>query len=202
MKKQAIREAFTQKVSELLAQGYTLFPDTMSGHQGEIAKVDLSNGSEILRVLLTCDRRYDRDEDGYWGDTVVLTVGKASADTRIYPGWSDGTIWNNRLEVRSQIEWADVGDSWKRRGGEWYTTLEEGGRIMKVRHARYQAQDRPIREELGEAYKSAALGWLRRQPRMKSCRLEDIEKMERVQLDDGTRRFEIRAKGRTFTLGR
>ena len=44
MKKQAIREAFTQKVSELLAQGYTLFPDTMSGHQGEIAKVDLSNG--------------------------------------------------------------------------------------------------------------------------------------------------------------
>ena len=201
MKKQAIREAFTQKVAELLAQGYTLFPDTMSGHQGEIAKVDLSNGSEILRVLLTRDRRYDRDENGYWGDTVVLMVGKAGDDTRILPGWGDSTIWNNRLEVRSQMEWADIGEGW-RRGSEWFTTLEEGKRIMKVRYARYKAQDRPIREELGGAYRSAALRWLRKQPRMKSCRLEDIEKLERVWLSDGSRRFEIRAKGRTFTLGR
>ena len=201
MKKQAIREAFTQKVAELLAQGYTLFPDTMAGHQGEIAKVDLSNGSEILRVLLTRERRYDRDENGYWGETVVLVVGKAGEDTRILPGWGDSTIWNNRLEVRSQIEWADIGEGW-RRGSEWYTTLEEGKRIMKVRHARYKAQDQPIREELGGAYKSAALKWLRRQPRMKSCRPEDIEKLERVWLSDGSRRFEIRAKGRTFTLGR
>lgn len=201
MKKQAIREAFTQKVAELLAQGYTLFPDTMSGHQGEIAKVDLSNGSEILRVLLTRDRRYDRDENGYWGDTVVLMVGKAGEGTRILPGWGDSTIWNNRLEVRSQIEWADIGEGW-RRGSEWYTTLEEGKRIMKIRRARYKAQDRPIREELGGAYRSAVLKWLRKQPRMKSCRLEDIEKLERVRLSDGSRRFEIRAKGRTFTLGR
>ena len=52
MKKNDIRTAYTQKVAELLAQGYTIFPDTMSGHQGEIAKVDLTNGSEILRVLL------------------------------------------------------------------------------------------------------------------------------------------------------
>ena len=201
MKKQAIRAAFTQKVAELLAQGYTLFPDTMAGHQGEIAKVDLSNGSEIVRVLLTRSTRYGRDEDGYWGDTVVLTVGKAGEDTRIFPGWTDSTIWNNRLEVRSQIEWADIGEGW-RRGKEWFTTLEEGKRIMKIRHARYTAQDRPIREELGGAYKSAALKWLRRQPRMKSCKLEDIEKFERVWLGDGTRRFEIRAKGRSFTLGR
>ena len=201
MKKQAIREAFTQKMAELLAQGYTLFPDTMGGHQGEIAKVDLSNGTEILRVLLARDRRYDRDEDGYWGDTVVLVVGRAAEDTRIQPGWGDSTIWNNRLEVRSQIEWADIGEGW-RRGGEWFTTLEEGRRIMKVRHARYKAQDRPIREKLGGAYKCVALRWLRRQPRMKSCRLEDIEKLERVLHTDGGRHFEIRAKGRSFTQGR
>lgn len=202
MKKQAIREAFTQKVAELLAQGYTLFPDTMAGHQGEIAKVDLSNGSEIVRVLLTRDHRYDRDEDGYRGDTVVLVVGKAGGDTRILPGWGDSTIWNNRLEVHTKIEWADIGEGWRHRGSDWYTTLEEGKRIMKIRYARYKAQDRPIREDLGEAFKTAALKWLRKQPRMKSCRLEDIEKFERVWFSDGSRRFEIRAKGRTFMLGR
>ena len=31
MKKQDIRNAYTQKVTELLNQGYTIFPDTMNG---------------------------------------------------------------------------------------------------------------------------------------------------------------------------
>ena len=35
MKKQDIRNIYTQKVTELLNQGYTLFPDTMGGSQGE-----------------------------------------------------------------------------------------------------------------------------------------------------------------------
>ena len=201
MKKQDIRKLYTDKVAELLAQGYTIFPDTMSGHQGEIAKIDLTNGIEILRVLLYEDRNYDRD--GYWGDTVVLEVGKASEDTYYHSNWTGGTIWNNRLEVRSRIEWADIGSHWtQRHEAEWFTTLEEGARISRIRNARCEAVDRPIREELGEAYKSTALRWLRKQPRMKTCHLEDVEKMVRVHRDDGTRYFEIRAKGRKFTLGR
>lgn len=35
MKKQDIRNIFTQKVTELLNQGYTIFPDTMGGSQGK-----------------------------------------------------------------------------------------------------------------------------------------------------------------------
>ena len=45
MKKQDIRNIYTQKVTELLNQGYTIFPDTMNGSQGEIAHIDLTNGS-------------------------------------------------------------------------------------------------------------------------------------------------------------
>ena len=67
MKKQDIRNIYTQKVTELLNQGYTIFPDTMNGSQGEIAHIDLTNGSEILRVLLTREHRWARDEDGYNG---------------------------------------------------------------------------------------------------------------------------------------
>ena len=207
MKKQDIRNMYTQKVTELLNEGYTIFPDTMNGSQGEIAHIDLTNGSEILRVLLHRDRRYDRDEGGYWGDTVVLTVGKAGEDTRVGSNWDD-TIWNNRLEVRSRIEFADIGSDWRsRRGAEWYTTLEEGARITSLRHARYRAKgdtengyDR--RETLGDTFKLPALRWLRRQPRMKTCRMDDIEKIERVTRPDGHRHFEIRARHQTFTLGR
>ena len=74
MKKQDIRNAYTQKVTELLNQGYTIFPDTMNGSQGEIAHIDLTNGSEILRVLLTREHRWERGEGGYTGDTILLTV--------------------------------------------------------------------------------------------------------------------------------
>ena len=200
MKKQEIRKAYTEKVSELLADGYIIFPDTMRGHQGEIAHIDLSNGSEILRVLLYRDCRYDRDEKGYHGDTMVLVVGKAAEDTRVYDNW-DGTIWNQRLEPRFQIEWAEISDG-SRRGSDWYTTLEEGARIQEKQYARYKAQDSRIREELGQAFKSIALKWVRRQPRMKSCRLEDIERMERVIGCNERRYFEIRAKGKTYTMGR
>jgi hypothetical protein len=45
---------FTQKVTELIAQGYQIHTRTMPGSQGEIAKVDLYKGSEIIRVLLDC----------------------------------------------------------------------------------------------------------------------------------------------------
>ena len=57
------------------------------------------------------------------------------------------------------------------------------------------------RTELGDAFKSAGLKWLRKQPRMKTCKLSDIEKMERVQCESGRRYYEIRAKGHRFTIG-
>ena len=198
MKKNDIRTAYTQKVAELLAQGYTIFPDTMSGHQGEIAKVDLTNGSEILRVLL--EREYCRhihDKESFWGDTIVLTVGRAAADTRV-GGNFDGTIWNQRLEPIFQIEWAEIG---RRRGAAWYTDIEEGLRIQKLQLARYRAQDGTQRTPLDGAWRTVALRLLRKQPRMKTCRLEDIEKMERVWDPEKNRRsYEIRAKGHSFTI--
>ena len=52
MTKNDIRSIYTQKVAELLALGYQIHPETMSGSQGEIAHIDLTNGSEILRVLI------------------------------------------------------------------------------------------------------------------------------------------------------
>ena len=196
MKKQDIRRIYTQKVTELLNQGYTIFPDTMSGCQGEIAHIDLTNGSEILRVLLTREHRWDRSEGGYSGDTICLTIGKAAPDTRVFGNW-DGTIWNNRLEPRFQIEWAWIGAN---RYHDWYTSLEEGKRISRLQWERYKVHQVESRETLSDAFKSAALKWIRKQPRMKSCKLEDIEKIERCWDHNGNRRFEITAKGKRYTI--
>ena len=138
--------------------------------------------------------------------TVVVgyyfTVGKAGRDTWVGNRW-DGTIWNQYLEPRFEIEWADL----SRGRGNWYTSLEEGRRAQEIQHARYG--NRPeayASEELGTAYKSAALRWVKRQPRMKTCRLEDITAMRRIRRvsHDGKyeRYFEIEARGQKLTLGR
>ena len=98
MKKQDIRNAYTQKVTELLNQGYTIFPDTMNGSQGEIAHIDLTNGSEIIRVLLERGLCWSHISDGFHGDVITLTIGRAAADTWVGDRW-DGTIWNNAAKA-------------------------------------------------------------------------------------------------------
>ena len=195
MKKQDIRNAYTQKLTELLNQGYTIFPDTMSGHQGEIAHIDLTDGKDIFRLLLNRDHRWERGEGGYMGDTITLTFGKAGANTWVGENW-DGTVWNNRLEPLFQIEWADVNN----RRNHWYTTLEEGRRCQRLQYHRYRTRNAGMREEVSDALKSAALNWIRKQPRMKTCRLEDIETMIRIWDDEGKRHYEIVAKGKRYTI--
>ena len=198
MKKNDIRIAYTQKVTELLNQGYTIYPDTMNGSQGEIAHIDLTNGSEILRVLLERDHVWERDEDGYMGDIIRLTVGRAAADTWVGDRW-DGTIWNNRLEPIFQIEWAWLNDG---RNDDWYVTMEEGRRVKAIRWERYKAKNgtQPYEDITDEAFKSACLRWLRKQPRMKTAKLEDIEHLRKYTRENGRRFYEITAKGRIYTL--
>ena len=68
MMKNDIRHIYTQKVAELLAQGYQINPETMGGSQGEMAHIDLTNGSEILRVLIETHGGYG---DSY-GDLLTM----------------------------------------------------------------------------------------------------------------------------------
>ena len=195
MKKQDIRNIYTQKVTELLNQGYTIFPDTMNGSQGEIAHIDLTDGSQILRVLLERGLCWSHTGDGFCGDVVTLTIGRAAADAWVGEHW-DGTIWNNRLAKIFEISWAEVNG----RGEGWYIGLDDAAFIGHIRMERYRNRPTGTREELGTAYKSAVLKWVKKQPCMKTCRLDDIEEMERVTDKDGNRRFEIQAKGQRFTL--
>ena len=52
MNQNDINRMFTEKMTELIGQGYQINPATMSGSQGEYAHVDLRKGAEIIRVLL------------------------------------------------------------------------------------------------------------------------------------------------------
>ena len=47
-----INRKYTEIISAYLANGYVINAGTMGGSQGEITKVDLTNGQHILRVLI------------------------------------------------------------------------------------------------------------------------------------------------------
>ena len=194
MTRKDLDRIFTAKVTGLLAQGYQIHTGTMRGSQGELAHIDLSKGSEIIRVLL--EQKYDCRSE--CGDCISIRVGRNTEPLR--GGWDD-TIWNERLETLSEIKLAKVTDN-------YFTTMEEGETISKKRLARWQNSARAgtSRRALSDAYKSTALHWVQKQPRMKTCRLEEIESVTRVNKTawgkvlpdlDG---YEIKARGKVFVL--
>ena len=197
MKKTTVECMYTAKVAELLNQGWRIHTSTMPGHQGEIAHVDLTDGSEILRALLyremvRCDRHTD-----FYGHKIVILVGKNT--DRIWPGWGS-TLWNSHMEVCSQIELAEIQEPDRYHPEGWYTDMAAAEEIQALRNRRWKAQHISSQKDVSMAFKSIALRWIRKQPRMKNTRLEEITKMTRYTTHNGRIGFQIEAKGKKFTL--
>lgn len=180
MNKDDISRIYTSKIAELLSAGYQINPWTMSGSQGEIAKVDLTNGSEIIRVLIETSYEFRI------GEIVTITIGRVVEQGRL-------TIWNSDLEVCSQIKFAKIAE-------DYYTTYDEGVKIEEKRAQRFARCANLPSPDLSDAYKRIAWRWIRRKPGMKSCRLRDIESMTRMIDSCGKIKYEIIAKHEVFIL--
>lgn len=185
MKMHDVRNLFTEQVTRFIAQGYQIYPDTMGGSQGEIAHVDLSNGTMLLRVLLQDDHRGEELYDGM----LVITVGlyTESLDNDPRPA-----IWNHRLAPIYDLRLARITP-------DWYTTVDESKAAATLRYTRRTSKKRPA-YELSDTYKMVALRWLKKQPGMKTCKFSDIEWMRKRETDEGRRFFEIRARGKNFVI--
>lgn len=71
-----INREFTAAANSYMAQGYYINAGTMGGSQGEVAHIDLTNGTEIIRVLLTTFNNYLGTEG------VELIVGRVKDDIK------------------------------------------------------------------------------------------------------------------------
>lgn len=195
MNQNDINRIFTEKVTELIDQGYQINPATMSGSQGEYAHVDLRKDKEIIRVLLDDGSDY---EEGV--DFMRLVVGRSTDQIRM--GTFDrlgNTIWNNRLEILFEIKFAKIAEN-------YFTDMATGVQMRRKRYLRWKQKDRRERRDLPDAFKSAALRYVQRQPRMKTCKLSEIERVTRVNRTKWSetlpdlRGYEIVARGKTFFI--
>ena len=195
MNQNDINRMFTEKVTELIGQGFQINPATMSGSQGEYAHVDLRKGTEIIRVLLDDGSDY---EEGV--NFMRLVVGRCTDQIRM--GTFDrlgNTIWNNRLEIIFEIRFAKIAEN-------YFTDMETGVQMRRKRYLRWKQKDRRARRDLPDAFKSVALRYVQKQPRMKTCKLSEIERVTRVNRTQWNetlpelRGYEIVARGKTFFI--
>lgn len=85
-----INELFTKVLNKYLSKGYVFNLNTMGGSQGEIAKVDLTNGEHIYRINI--DKEHDFEN---CIDTIKITVKEYETnEKRIDDSWI--TLWNNK----------------------------------------------------------------------------------------------------------
>lgn len=128
MKYAEINKRYTQIVAEYITKGYQINSGTMSGSQGETAKVDFTDGKCVIRVMLS---RFHRDlhTNGY-----EIIVGKTTDNIKINDDICN-TIWNNRLEIIYCEKFYEIGED--RKSGKEYGTEKEAENARQkqcVRH--------------------------------------------------------------------
>lgn len=207
MKFAEINKAFTEKVAEYMSKGYHINVATMSGSQsGEIGKIDLTDGKELIRVLLEADNEHEISVEKRWGyiyDITRLTVGRATGRFELDTSNTWDTVWNNRLEVIESREWYGI----NLRGHEvWYGTKLEAEAAQEVRLQRHNAADvsKIVWETESEAARKAVLPRIKREPGMKSCKASDITKIRHwVEIDRHGKAdvsYIVVAKGKSIRL--
>ncbi len=131
-----INKRYTELVAEYIRKGYTINAATMSGSQGEIAKVDLTNGTDIIRIYVGTFT----DWNHYYGLEGVEIVIGISTDDVVPNSHSDfGTVWSSRLNILRRERFYKIGDG--RKSGRMYGTIEEAEAAIAKRVARHSARE-------------------------------------------------------------
>lgn len=192
MKKHEIEAIFTAKVQEYILKGWRINTTTMSGHQGEIAKIDLTDGNDIIRILLESKSEWSRE---YHNETeaVILTVGRSIEQFQQRPHSNPfdtmfPTLWNNKLEILEQRTFYQIN-----RDDDFFTEDEDEYRAMQeVQMERMMNRtDRrwsPKTTELGEAAKQIAIRFIKRKLGKSRVSSKDI-KVTKKEWKDETRYY-------------
>lgn len=177
MKHTDIESIMTAKVAEYITKGYILSTVTMSGHQGEVSKVDVKKGNEIIRILLTSESSWD--DEGTIQKT-TLTVGRAQKQVRKSRPFDTmaTTIWNNELDVIEERVWYSVDSSADYFSEDKDEIIEQHKIQMNRWRVRNAIREQRVKKDVTtNAMKMAVLPFIRRQNRCGRIKTVDILKI-------------------------
>ena len=125
-----INNRFTEIVAEYIAKGYTFNTSSMGG-QGEIANIDLTNGKEIIRVVVSSFNNWRENVEG-----IEISIGKSTDNVHPHSGQLHETVWNSHLEIIHTEYFYKIS-----RYSDFYGTREEAEAARNVRHTRYALRE-------------------------------------------------------------
>lgn len=164
MKFAEINRKYTEKVAEYIGAGWMINTGTMSGSQGEVAKVDLTDGNRIVRVML--NKFSSCEYEGY-----RIIVGYANETVRPN-GFSGRTLWNGELDVVFEEAFYRPGLS---SDVDWFMTKSECEACHKKMWDRFHEKYVDSRrKDVTERCAPVVLSFVRRQHRCKSAKLADV----------------------------
>lgn len=120
MKRNDIDKVFSQKVLEYLTEGYIIHTPSMAGNQGEEGKIDFIKGDTLIRVWIEKEFLWNSESDQWYGNTLVLRVGKWNHPAHQTDNYS--VVWMKDFDILEKITYYEVGQ----RSSFWYVdNLEE-----------------------------------------------------------------------------
>jgi hypothetical protein len=165
-----INREFTAAASSYMEQGYYINAGTMGGSQGEVAHIDLTNGKQIVRVLLDSFTEWE-DYNNLKG--LKLVVGIATDHVKPNDNQRRDVIWNNRLEVISCEKFYEVSSNCD--DSVFYGTREEAAAANKKRFERYCCRDCRIKKHLPEKASPLVKEFVRRKFGLKRVVVSNIQ---------------------------
>ncbi len=127
-----INKRFSEIVAEYLNKGYTFNTATMGGSQGEVAKVDITDGVDIIRISIESFSNWSEDMEG-----LEIVIGK-DMKGEVEPNESNrhySTIWGNNLEIISTERFYRISHH-----KEFFGSEDDAKNASEVRRNRWKYQ--------------------------------------------------------------
>lgn len=196
-----IENIYTDIVREYLDNGYRIYYSTMGGSQGEIAKIDLTNDKEVIRILLESKNECYRDNPVHKHidlNYFTIIVGR-NTDKLIGDTFFD-TIWNGHLELISELRIYKIG----RKNNSFFGTKQEAIDAMckyyeRLKFKSFDWADERIEINSDEA-KRIVLPFVKRQYKCKSATVKDIEKIEKIITKGNKVYYLVYVKGKKYKM--
>lgn len=201
MLRKEIEKIYSDIIADYFNKGYYINMNTMNGSQlNEIAKIDLTNGKEVLRVML-CGSNTDRDNEyNYDLHYISIVIGR---NTDKLCGNRSDIIWNNYLEILSEQRFYEIGIRGDRK---FFGTKEEAIAAKKKHYDRIKGDiDYWGRNwvTLSDKAKVIVLPFVKRQYKCKSVTLKDIKEVKKYINKNGKAEYVeyyVFAKGNSYKM--
>lgn len=189
MKYADINVKYTATVTEYLAKGYTINTRSMCGSQGDYAHIDLTDGTEVIRIMVDTFHEWtDISLDG-----LEIVVGRANSE--VIPNSENDyrTLWNSELDILSRERFYKIGED--RHHGTFYGTLEEATAAQQLKVQRYIAKRQTSKpEDITARAMEIAKRIIRREFKVKRISEADVK------ISKSGKSYTVSYKGKAYRL--